>query len=50
MPTGKKRIKSNKQKKKIKAFPTTGIGASAGGLDAIGSFFDAMPDEFLDKE
>ncbi len=50
MPAGKKRIKSYKQKKKIKAFPIVGIGASDGGLDAIGSFFDAMPDGFSDKE
>jgi two-component system CheB/CheR fusion protein len=48
MPAEKKRIKSNRPKKKIKAFPIIGIGASAGGLDAIGSFFDAMPDEFPD--
>jgi chemotaxis response regulator CheB len=50
MPAEKKIIKSNQQKKKTKAFPTIGIGASAGGLDAIGSFFDAMPDDFPDKE
>jgi two-component system CheB/CheR fusion protein len=48
MPAAKKRIKSNKQKKQVKAFPIVGIGASAGGLDAIGSFFDAMPAEFPD--
>lgn len=48
MPAAKKEIKSTKKKKKVKAFPTIGIGASAGGLDAIGSFFDAMPAEFPD--
>jgi two-component system CheB/CheR fusion protein len=46
MPAGKKKIKSNQPKKKIKAFPIIGIGASAGGLDAIGSLFDAMPAEY----
>jgi two-component system CheB/CheR fusion protein len=48
MPAAKKRIKSTKKAKKAKAFPIIGIGASAGGLEAIGSFLDAMPAEFPD--
>ncbi len=50
MPAGKKEIKSTKQKKEVKTFPIVGIGASAGGLDAIGSFSEAMPDQLPDKE
>jgi chemotaxis response regulator CheB len=50
MPSGNKEIKSNKKKKEVKAFPIAGIGASVGGLDAIGSFFEDMPDQFPNKE
>jgi chemotaxis response regulator CheB len=50
MPTAKKRIKPNKQREKIKAFPIVSIGASVGGLNAIGSFFEAMPDQLSVKE
>ena len=50
MPTAKKRFKSNKEKKENNAFFIAGIGASDGGLDAVGLFFNAMPDEFPVKE
>ncbi|MBW2431725.1 MAG: hypothetical protein JRF56_22440 [Deltaproteobacteria bacterium] len=50
MPAAKKRIKSNQPKKRIKAFPIIGIGASAAGLDAIGSFFEDMPDQLPNKK
>ena len=45
MPAAKNEIKFTKKKKKVKAFPIAGIGASAGGLEAIGSFFEVMPDD-----
>ena len=48
MPSRKKETRSNKKGKEVKAFPVVGIGASAGGLEAIGSFFETMPDEFPD--
>lgn len=49
MPAAEKEIKSTK-KKKVEMFPIVGIGASAWGLDAIGLFFDAMPEQFPEKE
>jgi len=50
MPAAKKEIKSTNKKKEVNPFPIIGIGASAGGLEAIGSFFAAMPDQLPDKE
>ena len=50
MPAGKKGIESNKKKKEVKEFSILGIGASAGSLDAIRSFFETMPDQLSKKD
>lgn len=39
-----------KKMKAVKALPIVGISDAAGGLDAIGSLFDATSDRFFDKE
>lgn len=41
-PSGRKKTQGKK------LFPLVGIGASAGGLEAIQSFFEAVPDEIPD--
>ena len=41
----KSAVRNNKITKKTETFPIVGIGASAGGLEALEAFFSKMPSD-----